>query len=74
MGKKKPSPAQFIHANVPFVTTPGTSGFSFVQNDLSQVKTMKLLDIKGYLPPLFVELKDNEHLKGETTQLHTSFS
>lgn len=70
----KTSSAQFICADVPFVTTPGTSGFSFVQNDLSQVKTVKLLDIKGYLPPLFVELKENERLKGERTQLHTLFS
>lgn len=37
-------------------------------------KTMKLLDIKDYLPPLFVELNNNECLKGERIQLYTSFS
>lgn len=35
---------------------------------------MKLLDIKGYLPPLFAQLSDNECLKGGRTQLYTSFS
>jgi len=52
----------FIRADVLFVTTAGMSGFSFVQNDFSQVKTMKLLDIIRYLPPLFAELKYNECL------------
>lgn len=65
--QKKPSPVQFIHADVCFVTTPGTSGFPRIQNDPSQVQTMKLLDVKGYPPPLLLELKDNECLKGERT-------
>lgn len=64
---KKPSSVQFICADVPCVTIPETSGFSFVQNDLSWVKNRKLLDITGYFSLLFVELKDKESMKGENT-------
>lgn len=51
--KKKTPPAQFIRSEVPSVTNPRISVFSFIQDNISHLKNMKLLAINSYLPPLF---------------------
>lgn len=52
-GKKKTPPAQFIRSEVPSVTNPRISVFTFIQDNISHLKNMKLLAINSYLPPLF---------------------